>query len=359
MSRRRLDLESASVRIVAGSVAAAVAGLTAVGVAAGVDASWSDVLLSLAVLVGVHGVAAALVARAAARGVVDDVRFVGRAARAMAEGRRSDPIPVRTLDEMGELTRRFEQLRRTFADGLERERQLRQSVEDADRYKSEFVTSVSHELRTPLNSILGFTDVLLEEIDGPINDAQREDLALIKAAGSHLAALVEDVLDLSAAASGRLTLERVPLEVEPLLREVAAMLRGQADGREIDVRHEVTGDLVVHADPRRLRRILDNLGSNAIEHTERGEIVLTARKAGDAVIFEVRDTGRGIPAEHLARIFGEFVQAPEGPRREVGAGLGLAITRQLVTLHGGEIGVESEEGSGAVFRFTIPAMEGA
>jgi signal transduction histidine kinase len=215
--------------------------------------------------------------------------------------------------------------------------------------------TVSHELRTPLNSILGFTDVLWEEIDGPLNAAQKEDLAIIRNAGNHLMSLFNDVLDLSAAASGHLQLEFELVDVPALLEAVSSELGGLRRDRPVTVRSEAaTGLPAVPADPKRLRQIVTNLGSNALKFTEQGEVVLGARLDGGWLRIEVRDTGPGIPPDEMSTVFEEFGQTVAEGKRRRGAGLGLAITRQLAELHGGEVSAESAPGEGSTFFVWLP-----
>jgi signal transduction histidine kinase len=267
-----------------------------------------------------------------------------------------DPIAVRTYDALGILTKRFTSLRDHFATALARERAARRAVEDADSYKSQFLTAVSHELRTPLNAVLGFADVLVDGIDGPINEAQREDLLLIRSAGAHLMDLFNDVLDLAAAASGGLRLERKRVAVAPLISKVVAEQRVLCVGRDLTLGAELPADLPdVHADPRRLRQILVNLIENAIKFTEHGSVRVTAEATVDGVRIRVVDTGVGIARDELESIFEEFEQTAAEGRRGRGAGLGLAICRRLAELQGGTIRAESEPKKGSVFTLSFPA----
>lgn len=311
---------------------------------------------------GLLGVALLVVgvptAWASIRDFTSELRYIGVGVDSMVRGDQvGDAITPRTLDELGQLCLSFEALRSSYVAILERERAARHQVEKADRDKTEFLTAISHELKTPLNSILGFADVLLEGMDGPLNEAQREDLRIIRGSGEHLMELFTDVLDLSAATSGHLTLERDVVHLEPLLAKVAGELRGLRRDRPLDVCVEVTPGLpALHVDRRRLRQIITNLGSNAVKFTEQGSVVLAAGldDVGD-ICIEVRDTGVGIPAEELSTIFGEFEQASSERRRVRGAGLGLAITRQLVELHGGSVDVRSVVGEGTTFRVHLPS----
>jgi signal transduction histidine kinase len=210
------------------------------------------------------------------------------------------------------------------------------------RHRETYIAAVSHELRTPLNAILGFTEVLLGGIDGPLSASQQEDVTAIHDAGTHLKALVEEVIGESAGqASAR---EIGPIEIEPLVRELGRGLEAQLRARPVTLRISVDADLPSpNGDARRLRQILWNLGTNAIRYTERGEITLRVAREGDQLRFSVRDTGRGIAEEDLGRIFaaGERVErAGVGPvraRPNEGWGLGLAIAQEMAEFHGGVI----------------------
>ncbi|MEM9069064.1 MAG: ATP-binding protein [Myxococcota bacterium] len=321
--------------------------------------------LSLVLVGGVSLFVAGMTMWVSGRGLTDDLRYVDAGIDAMV---RDDAlvasIPLRTLDELGALVRDFEMLRRDFGDALERERDLRRELERADAVKAEFLKAVSHELRTPLNSILGFADVLLEEIDGKLTTPQREDLEIIRTAGQHLLELFNDVFDLSAAVTDQLRLERVRLNLAPLFDEIARELRGLKGARTIQVVVDVAPELpLVNADPKRVRQILTNLASNALKFTDAGEVRIQARLGEDGWI-EVRviDTGVGIPEDSREEIFVEFGQAIERGMRKRGrggAGLGLAITKRLVELHGGTIHVDSTVGRGSTFSLTLPVWEDA
>ncbi len=297
------------------------------------------------------------------RDITDDLRFVDASIEAMVrDDAPGASIPLRSLDELGALVRSFEGLRRDFGAVLDRERELRRELERADAVKAEFLKAVSHELRTPLNAILGFADVLLEGIDGPLTDAQREDLEIVRSAGQHLLELFNDVFDLSAAVTGQLVLQPVRLKVGPVLEEVARELRGLRGDKPVRIVLDVEPGIPdVRADPKRLRQIVTNLASNALKFTERGEVRLRARAEDDHWLsLQVLDTGPGIPEGVRDEIFLEFGQG-EGEavaRRHGGAGLGLAISKRLTELHGGTLGLRSELGQGSVFEVRLPVWGG-
>lgn len=266
---------------------------------------------------------------------------------------------LRAQGVSGELVDAVHRFDERLDEWLTRHRTARRRAEQVERYESEFLSTVSHELRTPLNSILGFSQVLLEEIDGPLTPGQREDVETIRASGHHLRELVDDVLDLAHIESGLFTLERRAVEVAPVIREAARLLEAQRRGRPVTIDTRVEdGVSTVDADPKRLRQIVMNLATNALKFTERGSVVLEATVADDRVRIAVRDTGPGIPRGEIAALFEEFTHARSALRKRQGAGLGLAICKRLVDLHGGRIEVDSAVGEGSTFALFLPPGRG-
>jgi signal transduction histidine kinase len=321
-----------------------------------VEAAQRAFLASLALIGAVFLALSALAAWLSVRALAGDVEFVTRRVRAIVErGALGEPIAVRTLDEVGALTRAFEELRAGYLQQLSRERLAHRQAQDADRYKSEFLTTVSHELRTPLNTILGFTEVLLAEIEGPLTDGQREDLRMIRASGEHLLALFNNVLEVSALASGRMKLHFELIDVRELLREVAALLEGQRQGKPVAITVDAPPDLpTLTADPTRLRQIVLNLGTNALKFTSEGEVRLCARGHRGELTIAVRDTGRGIDEADLPHLFEEFTQVGKRTAGRAGSGLGLSIVQKLTRLHHGHVEVDSVSGHGSTFTVTLP-----
>jgi signal transduction histidine kinase len=330
-----------------------------------VEAAQRAFLASLGLVGAVFLALSAFAAWLSVRAFSGDLSFVTRRVRALFErGDLGEPIALRTLDEVGALTRAFEELRRGYLDQLSRERDAHRQAQEADRYKSEFLTTVSHELRTPLNAILGFTEVLLAELEGPLNDGQREDLRMIRASGEHLLALFNNVLEVSALASGRIKLHPERIDVASLLEEVASLLEGQRYGKPVLITVDAPEDLPeLTADATRLRQIVLNLGTNALKFTASGQVTLAARQHDQAIRISVRDTGCGIPEPDLPRLFEEFTQvgSPLGPRDQVrpGSGLGLSIVQKLTRLHRGHVEVESSLGYGSEFTVTLPLKRGS
>ncbi|MBU6423852.1 MAG: response regulator, partial [Chloroflexi bacterium] len=227
-------------------------------------------------------------------------------------------------------------------------------LEEATRAKSEFLANMSHELRTPLNAILGFSDLLIEQLP-QLTAAQQRYLRNIKDAGTHLLQLINEVLDLSKVEAGRLELRPEPLRLHTVVEPVLAAARDAGAGAGLAVDAFYAAEAAVRVDPGRMRQILYNLLSNAVKFTPRGgEVTLRAAVDGRDLVVEVRDTGIGIPADKASRVFGTFERLHEGRSDASGTGLGLALTKRLVELHGGTIGFESEEGRGTTFRLRIP-----
>jgi PAS domain S-box-containing protein len=230
-------------------------------------------------------------------------------------------------------------------------------VERANRLKTEFLASMSHELRTPLHTIIGFSELLAEQIQGPLNEKQQRFVDHIHRDSLHLLELINDILDLSKIESGRIEMHPEPLELAGVVEESLNVIRPLGRSKSLTIQALLTPLLRVQADPLRLKQILMNLLSNAVKFTpEGGRITVTAHQAGDLVEISVADTGVGIPLQEHEAIFDIFHQAgatTKGVRE--GTGLGLAITKRLVEEHGGTIVVESEPGRGSRFTFAIPS----
>jgi PAS domain S-box-containing protein len=232
-------------------------------------------------------------------------------------------------------------------------------ADEASRYKSEFLANMSHELRTPLNSILGFSELLQTKTFGPLNEKQDRLVKNVLVSGRHLLSLINDILDLSKVEAGRLELYPESFVLPEVLKTLLADIRPQAEGKGVQLDLQVDETLgLLTADPVRFKQILYNLLSNAVKFTPAGgQVTLAAHPAEDAFIeIAVTDTGIGIKAEDLPRLFQEFVQLETAAtKRHEGTGLGLALTKRLVELHGGKIWAESKgEGKGTTFRVRVP-----
>ncbi len=231
---------------------------------------------------------------------------------------------------------------------------------ELDRLKSAFLANMSHELRTPLNSILGFTDVIMEDLDGPLTDNMGNDLQLIQKNGQHLLHLINDVLDMAKINAGRMNLDPEKFRAHELLDEVTSITSTLASEKNLALFIEADSDQAVEifADRTRLRQVMINLVNNAIKFTENGRIALrVARKGDENILITVKDTGIGIPPEKLEVIFQEFTQVDTSSTRKAGGtGLGLPISRRLVEMHGGALWAESTgiPGEGSTFFVELP-----
>ena len=235
--------------------------------------------------------------------------------------------------------------------------QQRAELAVASRHKSEFLASMSHELRTPLNAVLGFSEVLLEQMFGSINERQAEYLRDIHGSGRHLLELLNEILDLSKVEAGRMELEYSTFEVVGVLDDAIALMRERAIAHAIDLRLEVgPGVRTVYADRLRLKQVLVNLVSNAVKFTgDGGTVTVRAETDGALLTVTVTDTGVGVPAADHERIFESFQQGGRGAASEEGTGLGLTLCRRIVELLGGRMWLDSEVGVGSTFGFSVPS----
>lgn len=233
-------------------------------------------------------------------------------------------------------------------------------LRELDRLKSAFLANMSHELRTPLNSILGFSDVMLEEIDGPLTEPMNNDLQLIQKNGQHLLHLINDVLDMAKIEAGRINLSPERFRVHEILDDVLSITSTLASEKNLSlfVEEDSGNDVEIFADRTRLRQVMINLINNSIKFTETGRIAIrAARQGAENILISVRDTGVGIPPDMLEAIFQEFAQIDTSSTRKAGGtGLGLPISRRLIELHGGRLWAESSgiPGEGSIFYVELP-----
>lgn len=248
---------------------------------------------------------------------------------------------------------RLEQLVKERTEELEQEKLI---SEAANRAKSEFLTNMSHELRTPLTSILGLSKILLEEIYGPLNQKQQQYIDGISSSGEHLFALINDLLDLSKIEAGKEEITLETLQVEEVCQACIYFIQERANNRGLELVLAISPEVTTCiADSRRLKQILFNLLSNAVKFTDTGSVTLKVNKTEDTIIFSVIDTGIGISEADQESLFEPFRQLDSSlARKYEGTGIGLAVTRKLARLHGGEITIESEIGSGSCFTLSLP-----
>jgi len=242
---------------------------------------------------------------------------------------------------------------RLFQELREKSRQL----EVASQHKSEFLANMSHELRTPLNAIIGFSEVLTDRLFGELNEKQDEYLKDIYGSGQHLLSLINDILDLSKIEAGRMELELTEFDLPTALDSALMLVRERAARRGIALQMHVDSRLgQVRADERKVRQVVLNLLSNAIKFTPEGGRIDVGAVAKDGIVeVSMTDTGIGIAPEDQEKVFEEFRQVGTAAKKVEGTGLGLTLCRKFVELHGGRIWVQSQEGVGSTFTFTIPA----
>ena len=245
---------------------------------------------------------------------------------------------------------------RLFREIADKSRQL----EAASRHKSEFLANMSHELRTPLNAIIGFSEVLTERMFGDINEKQAEYLKDILESGRHLLSLINDILDLSKIEAGRMELEPADFDLPSVVDNALILLRERATRRGITLGRAIDERLgTIHGDERKVKQVLLNLLSNALKFTpEGGRIVIGASLHDEVAEVSVADTGIGIAPADQETVFEEFRQVGAAETKAEGTGLGLALSRKFIELHGGKIWVRSELGRGSTFTFTLPVKPG-
>jgi PAS domain S-box-containing protein len=267
---------------------------------------------------------------------------------------------IRDITERQRAERQLRQMQDDFtAELTEANRQLEmrnREVERANRLKTEFVASMSHELRTPLHTIIGFAELLAEELEGPLNEKQKRFAAFIHKDSLHLLELINDILDLSRIEAGRLDLRLGAFDMLEAVDEVLATIRPQAVAKSLKLDAAVPARIALYADRVRFKEVLYNLLSNAVKFTHEGGRILVEAAIEDSLAeISVSDTGVGIPAAEQAPVFDKFYQAGSTTRGlKEGTGLGLAIAKQLVEAHGGKIWLQSEPGRGSRFAFTMP-----
>ena len=282
--------------------------------------------------------------------LIGPVRHMDERLQQIASGDFAGRVEIPNRDELGALAANLNRMSEELG-------RLYQQLEAASRHKSEFLANMSHELRTPLNAIIGFSEVLLERMFGELNPKQEEYLQDIMTSGRHLLSLINDILDLSKVEAGRMELEPSAFDLPAALEGCLTLVRERATRHGITLGLTVDEDLgQIVADERKVRQVVLNLLSNAVKFTpEGGRVAVGAARADGGVEVSVSDTGIGIAQDEQEAIFEEFRQAASDyTRKREGTGLGLALSRKFVELHGGRIWVKSEVGKGSTFTFTLP-----
>ncbi|KKG10210.1 PAS domain-containing sensor histidine kinase [Methanosarcina sp. 2.H.A.1B.4] len=239
--------------------------------------------------------------------------------------------------------------------------EAKELAEASNTAKSKFLAGMSHEIRTPLNAIIGFSDLLIENFAGPLNEKQMKYAKNISVSGKHLLGLINDILDLSKAEAGKMELQYEKVSVPLIVKEIAEVMRPAASGRGITISTDIEHDVgIVEADSGKLKQILYNLIGNANKFSiEGGNITIRVRVAEEFMQFEVEDEGIGIKEEDLPKLFKPFSQVLGSTERYTekkpeGTGLGLSLVKKLVELHGGDVWVKSEYGKYSIFGFRLP-----
>jgi signal transduction histidine kinase len=236
----------------------------------------------------------------------------------------------------------------------------RQRAEDANRAKSAFLANMSYEMRTPLDAIIGFSEIMANELLGPIgNDRYSEYARDIYDSGNHLLELINDILDMAKIEAGKLTLTPVLLEPLGVIEEAVRLIRRRADDKGLSIVIDAKELPVVEADRRALKQMLLNLLSNAVKFTDEGAVMIHARTFEQGLTLRVVDTGCGIPSEHLPRLAQPFQQvAQESVSNKSGTGLGLALAKSLAEMHGGKLSIQSELAKGTIVTVWLPKVFG-
>ncbi len=278
--------------------------------------------------------------------------------RRISQGDLSQRAPVVRKDEVGQMTRAFNEMVDALAASRQQLLQALDRAQEASRLKGEFLANMSHEIRTPMNGIIGMTEIALAT---DLTEEQRDYLNTVRSSGESLLSIINDILDFSKIEAGKLTLDSAEFGPDELFQEIVRMFALPAHQKGLELLYENTATLpaVVLGDPGRLRQVVVNLLGNAVKFTPAGEVILSVagleeNDRGWLVHVAISDTGVGIPAGWRDRVFGAFVQVDGSTTRQHGGtGLGLAISGRLVELMGGRIWVESEEGRGSTFHFTV------
>lgn len=307
---------------------------------------WASTLLMVAIVIGIAIWMASL--------LTHRITAMISGIHAFQQGDRTRRLDTRSTDEIGELSRSFNHMADSVEESFKRLEEAKEKAEAASRQKSAFLATMSHELRTPLNGILGFAELLRYELENP---EHRSYIDIIEQSGSHLLNLVNEILDLAKIESGEMRFNQVATPLTSLITDCAAshQVSAQAKGLTFELNLAPDLPLAVSTDPTRLCQILNHLLSNAVKFTATGQISLIVTQREHEITFAVRDTGPGIPPENHEIIFEKFHQLANFLTREQGgAGLGLALVKQLAEHMGGRVTLDSEVGVGSTFAVHLP-----
>ncbi|AXS80671.1 HAMP domain-containing sensor histidine kinase [Dechloromonas sp. HYN0024] len=307
---------------------------------------WGSTLLMVVIVIGIAVWMAGLLTRR--------ITAMISGIRAFQQGDLKRRLEANSSDEMGELSRSFNRMADSVEESFKRLEEAKEKAEEASRQKSAFLATMSHELRTPLNGILGFADLLKDDLEDP---DQRSHAEIIAQSGNHLLQLVNEILDLAKIESGEMHFNISAVPLAGMLSECIASQRAIAEEKGLKLELQLADDLpdTFNTDPTRLRQILNNLLGNAVKFTAVGQVSLHVSRAERDIAFAIRDSGPGIAPEHHETIFEKFKQLDNFLTREHGGtGLGLALVRQLVEHMGGSVTLDSDIGAGSTFTVYLP-----
>ena len=317
------------------------------------------------------GLASATYAFRLARSLSAPLTDLARTTDRIVRGERAVTVAQGAPDEIGQLQAGFAEMVRALGEreaALETtNRELERAnlelgganteLSRANRLKSEFLANMSHELRTPLNAIIGYSQLMLDGIDGSLSEQQAADLKRVTTAGSTLLGLINGLLDIAKIEAGRMEIGQERIDIHAAVTKVADLVRPTAEAKDVELRTAIPLDLPgALGDPPRFDQVLTNLLANAVKFTERGSVTVSARAFAGEIVISVADTGIGIAPAAQGYVFDEFRQEDASTTRQYGGtGLGLAIAKKLVELQGGRIWLESAPGVGSTFSFTLPS----
>ncbi len=314
------------------------------------------ILLASLLLVAAGTLSALLLQRA----ILGPVDRMSAAIRDLRRGDYSARVQADTNDELQALSDEFNTMASAIQSRDQELARINDALQKANRIKDQFSAAMSHELKTPLHAIRAYAQLLLEEIDGPITEAQRKDLEALLAAGDHLLHLIEGILRYSALEAGGTPPQVREVRATEVVEQARQNVAHLARSKGLPIMTRADGGATVRADETMLRQILINLLHNAIKYTVEGKITVTTSAEDGQVLFAVADTGPGIPQEDQQEVFEPFRRAGDPARREIdGIGLGLAVVKRYVELQGGRIWFESAARRGTTFYFTLPKGGGA